>query len=279
MKKIIVPVDFSKYSEFALETAAFLAKKNDAEIIAVHMLELSDAVISQSQNYINEQMVFYLKLAEQKFSNFLDREILNGIKVTPVIEHFKIFRDLDKLAKESEADLIVMGSKGASGLHEILLGSNTEKVIRFSETPVLIVKERAITEAFDKVIFGCDFSENTIPAYLKIKEFFTKFNLKLELVYVNTPNGKFLSTDNVDKKIINFFTKANEPISQINEVKRVSEYSVEKGLFYYAEKNSIDLIALATHGRKGLAHFFEGSISEDIANHSKIPIISFKIDK
>ena len=74
-----------------------------------------------------------------------------------------------------------------------------------------------------------------------------------------------------------FFEKANESVNSIKEVKIISDYSVEKGILYFANVSNADMIAVATHGRKGISHFFEGSISEDIANHSKLPIVSFKI--
>ena len=56
-----------------------------------------------------------------------------------------------------------------------------------------------------------------------------------------------------------------------------SDYSIEKGVLNYSAKVGADLIAVSTHGRKGIAHFFEGSISEDIANHSVLPVMTFRI--
>ena len=72
MKKIIVPIDFSEHSEFALETASVFARKYNAEILALHMLELSNAVFSSAESEMEVETVFYLKLAEQKFQKFLD---------------------------------------------------------------------------------------------------------------------------------------------------------------------------------------------------------------
>ena len=66
MKRIIVPVDFSEHSEYALETAANLAKKYESELIIIHMLELSNAIISAASNSLNEETVFYLKPSHNK---------------------------------------------------------------------------------------------------------------------------------------------------------------------------------------------------------------------
>ena len=100
MKKIIVPIDFSEYSEYALEAAAILAKKNNAEIFALHMLEMSSAVLTASGESQQPKMLFYLRLAEQKFQEFLNRDYLEGIKVTPIVKNFKVFSEVS----ESEWD-------------------------------------------------------------------------------------------------------------------------------------------------------------------------------
>ncbi len=277
MKKIIIPVDFSIHSENALQTAAFLAKENNAEIVVVHMLELSSSLINQSDESANQETFFYLKLAEKRFNEFLAKDYLSNIKVTPIIKHFKIFSELDELAKEENVDLIVMGSKGADGLKEMFIGSNTEKVIRHAHVPVMVIKEQPIIKKIEKVVFACDFTNDDVSPYIEAKAFFNNLGAKLQLVYINTPTTKFKNTKELEDEMKAFFDKANESAISINDVKIISDYTVEKGILYFANASNADMIAVATHGRKGISHFFEGSISEDIANHSKLPIVSFKI--
>ena len=277
MKKIIIPVDFSIHSENALQTAAFLAKENNAEIVVVHMLELSNSFINQSDESASQETFFYLKLAEKRFKEFLEKDYLSDIKVTPIIKHFKIFSELDELAREENVDLIVMGSKGADGFKEMLIGSNTEKVIRNAHIPVMVIKEQPITKKIEKVVFACDFTDDDVSPYIEAKVFFNKLGSNLQIVYINTPTTKFKNSEELEDQMKTFFEKANESVNSIKEVKIISDYSVEKGILYFANVNNADMIAVATHGRKGISHFFEGSISEDIANHSKLPIVSFKI--
>ena len=74
-----------------------------------------------------------------------------------------------------------------------------------------------------------------------------------------------------------FLKKADGNLDSLNTVNVVSDYSIEKGILNFANVIGADLIAVATHGRKGLSHFFEGSVSEDIANHSTLPVMTFKI--
>ena len=254
MKKIIVPIDFSEYSEHALKAAALLSKKISVEIYALHMLDLQEFNLSHSAEYSQEKGIFFLKLAEKKFKEFLQKDFLKEVKVVPVIKHYKVFSEVNAIAKEINADLIIMGSHGASGLKEFFTGSNTEKVIRYAEIPVLILKNELKDVDFSDVVFATDFSDETIPAYKGMLTFLDFLGAKKHLL---------LSAEgNVDRLInVNF----------------VCAKTVEDGILSFSNALGADLIALITHGRKGLAHVFSGSISEDISNHSSLPIITFKI--
>ena len=277
MKRIIVPIDFSEHSEYALEAAANLAQKYDSELIVLHMLELSNAILIADENSINEEAVFYLKLAEQKFEAFLDKPYLEGIEVTPIVKHFKVWSEVNDVANKHEANLIIMGSHGASGVKEVLVGSNTEKVVRHADVPVLVIKHNPILLDFENGVFASDFSEEAIAPYLNARKTFKKLGAKMHLVYVNAPDGNFKSSTEIDKRVSLFLKKADGDLDNLDNVHIVSDYSIEKGILNFANTIGADLIAVATHGRKGLAHFFEGSISEDIANHSTLPVMTFKI--
>lgn len=277
MKKIIVPIDFSEHSEYALEAASNIARKYGSELIVLHMLELSNAILTAASTALNEEAVFYLKLADQKFETFLDKPYLEGIEVTPIVKHFKVWNEVNDVAIEHNADLVVMGSHGASGIKEVLVGSNTEKVVRHSDIPVLVIKHNPILVDFENGVFASDFSKDSVAAYLKAKTIFDTLGAKMHLVYVNSPDGNFRSSSEIDKRIADFLKKADGDLKCLSAVNIVSGYTIENGILNFANVIGADIIAIATHGRKGLAHFFEGSISEDLANHSTLPVMTFKI--
>jgi len=277
MKKIIVPIDFSEHSEFALKTAAKLAKKNDAEIYALHMLELSDAILTHTSDSVHPEALFFLKLAEKKFSNFLDKDYLKDIKIIPIVKHYKVFSEVNDVAQKHNVDLIIMGSHGASGIKELLIGSNTERVVRNANIPVLVVKNNLNEVDFEDVVFACDFSDASIKAYLNASNLFDKMGAKMHLVYVNLPNDRFKSSLEIEHLVVNFFNKADGNLDKMKAVHYVSDYTVEDGILNFSIKMGADLIAVPTHGRKGLSHFFQGSIGEDVANHSTLPVITFKV--
>ena len=249
MKKIIIPVDFSEHSEYALKTAAKLAKKHNAELLVLHMLEMSDIMLSASDGLQNQKAAFFLQVAEQKFEEFLKKEYLKDVKVTSIIKHFKVFSEVNDVALKHDADLIVMGSHGSSGIAEFFVGSNTERVVRNANIPVLVVKNDVSDVNFDVVAFACNFSEETIKPYLNAVKMFDEVGAKLYLVHVNLPNDRFMSTLEIEQKTVNFFTKAESNLDKMKDVHYVSDYTVEEGVLNCANKIGADLIIVPTHGR------------------------------
>lgn len=277
MKKIIVPIDFSEHSEFALRVAAKFAKRNDAELLALHMLEMSDVLLTTDDQEQHQKIVFFLKLAEQRFEEFLNKEYLSEVNVTPIVKHFKVFSEVNDVAQEHDADLIVMGSHGASGIKEFFVGSNTEKVVRNADVPVLVVKNDIPDINFDTVVFATDFDEECVKPYLNATKMFDALGSDMKLLYVNQPNENFRSSVEIEQRIAEFLQKADGNLDNLNKVAYQADYSVEQGVLNFANKVGADLIAIPTHGRKGVTHFFSGSIGEDLANHSALPVITFKI--
>ncbi len=273
MKSIIVPIDFSNQSELALKVAASLAKEHGAELLVLHMLELSPAIMGESGYISQEQVVHLIKIGEKRFAEFLDKPYLKEVKVTPVIKHYKVFSEVNEVAEKHKADLIVMGSHGADGLQEIFIGSNTERVVRTSDVPVLVIKGNIKEFKPKTFVFASDFEEESLPALKKAKEMAALLNSKLHLVYINTPGDEFLSTDDAHEKISKFLDTSKLGLA----VEIYNDYTVEKGVLNYCDKVMADIIGIPTHGRRGLSHFFMGSIGEDIANHSNIPVMTFKI--
>ena len=140
MKNIIVPVDFSIQSENALKVAASLARKHNSKIFALHMLELNHAYITSTEGFQPEQTVFFMKIAEKRFLEFIDKPVFKDVVIKPVVKHYKVFSEVNEVAEANNADIIVMGSHGTDGIMEIFVGSNTEKVVRNSDVPVLVIK-------------------------------------------------------------------------------------------------------------------------------------------
>ena len=142
----------------------------------------------------------------------------------------------------------------------------------------MVIKKPTPSFSPELVVFACDLRVESIKAYHTARALFDKLNLKLHLVYVNLPNEEFMSTGEVKKKADLFLKVAhNGELPSNTEIIYVSDYSIEGGIFNYANEVNADLIAIPTHGRSGIAHFFKGSIGEDVVNHAKLPVITFRV--
>ena len=276
MKKILVPTDFSEEAENALKVAAQIAKKFDGEIFLLHMLELPLDLIDPSQPKGSGDLpeaIFFMKLAHQRFNKVMKSDYLKGIKVHETVEFHEAFDGIMEISKKHDCDVIIMGSSGAEGLKDIFIGSNTEKVVRHSNIPVLVIKNEIPLFEVKKFVYATDLDPETIETFEKAINFAHKLNTTIELVMVNTAS-KFKTTDEIDEKL-DHFTKG---INASNfEFKVYNDVNVETGILNYAKKIDADLIGISTHGRRGIAHFINGSLSEDLVNHAKRPIVTFKI--
>lgn len=277
MKKILVPVDFSEFSEYALEVAASLAKKHKAEILVFHMLGISESVFVANEAVEIAEAKYYMSMAKERFATFLDRDYLDGIKLTEIIQNYKVFSEINELAKEIDIDLIVMGSHGSKGLSEFFVGSNTEKVIRTSTVPVLVIKQRRPSFKLEKVVFACDFKIENLYAFIHAVKLFSEYEAKINLVYVNRPSEYFITKAELDNRISYFMSKVRDQKLENKEIAYVTDYSVENGILEYCKQITADLVAIPTHGRKGWAHFFVGSLGEKMANHAHLPVMTFRI--
>ncbi len=274
MKKILIPTDFSDHAEYALKVAAQIARKNNGEIILLHMLELPNQAgdaIGSGHNI--PELMFFKNAAIKKLEDLMEEDYLDGITVSDVIQFELAFDGIMKISEKNNVDLIVMGSHGASGFKEMFIGSNAEKVVRNSDVPVLIIKKEQNDFQVNDFVFASDFADEIKKPFQKAVDFANKFDATLHLVMINTPNNfkSSAEADDIMKKFVSEF-KVNKYDTHL-----YSDTNVEKGILNFSNSVNADLIGMSTHGRKGLAHFFNGSISEDLVNHASRPVVTFKI--
>jgi nucleotide-binding universal stress UspA family protein len=278
MKKILVPTDFSTEAENALKVAAQLARKYNAEIYLLHMLELPmDMVNPVGDTRSNDlpEALFFMKLAKKRFSELLSKPYLKNLKIYETVEFEQAFDGIMETSEKHDCDFIIMGSQGATGFKEMFIGSNTEKVVRTSDIPVLVIKKDRPEFDVQNFVFATNLDNANKKTLIKVIEFAKLTNSRLHLVYVNTAN-EFVTTEETD----NYLESYLDGLDFDNyEFHVYNDDTVEKGILNFAKKVKADLVGIATHGRKGLSHFFNGSISEDLANHADTPVITFRLEK
>lgn len=273
MKRILVPTDFSVQAENALKVAAQMARKNGASIYIEHSLDMPNHLALGGNKTAKPEAIYFIRLAEKNFKTLLKKEYLSDLEIHEAIGHGEIYDDVQLAVKEKQIDLIVMGSHGTSGFKEMFIGSNAEKVVRTSNIPVLVIKNNHENFEIHDFVFATDFSEECRKPFAAAQKFAKDVGAKIHLLYVNTPAG-FMTSDETQKLMENFVKGMDAENYTLNTY---NDTSVEKGVLGFAKANNVQLIGMSTHGRKGIAHFFNGSISEDLVNHANMPVITFKI--
>jgi len=276
MKSILVPIDFSDQAKYAAKVAASIAREVDAKLVLLHMLEIPTGVVDPASfgtSNNTPSALLFLDRARQKFATFSKEPFFHGLEIEESVHFHKAFDGIIAESKEKEVDLIVMGSKGTSGLEEMLVGSNTEKVVRNSEVPVLVVKKEIENFKVENIVFASNFKMQNKVTFQSILNFTKVFDAKIHLLKINTIHNFETTKQSSDaiREFINGYDLGDYSLNIYNDV------SVEKGILNFSKLIDADLIVLNTHGRRGLMHLFNGSIGEDLANHAKLPVVTFKI--
>ena len=283
MKSILVPYDFSEEAENAFLLAQELATMAACKLKLVHIIEIpssqnfsSTGEMAVGENFIDKiYMIDLVNKRKEQFKKLEEEHSGKAYQFSFNISFGNPYAGISAGIAEMNADLVIMGSKGSSGLEELLIGSNTEKVVRRSECPVITVKSNVTASSIKKIVFASDFTESSKKVILKLKTLQEMVGAEIKLVKINTPNSFENSIASIKK--IDKFIKENQLKNVKAEV--FNGDSEEEGINDFADYIDADLIAMATHGRTGFLHLLSGSIAEDVVNSSKRPVWTMKFKK
>ena len=258
-KQILVPTDFSNCANIASETAYKLAIRSNA---TVHFLTVYDLMPNQ---VLQQKKKNALTQVVKKFST-------KGLVTKTAYLEGGFIKAMEEYIEANNIDLVVMGSHGASGLSEIMIGSNTQKVVRHINCPILVVKSELNNIDFQNIIFASDFSLKEKVVFKYFLEFISQFsNPHIHLVAVNTSSffnqPEFLLRD----AMIEFKAMAGEVPCTTNIQ---YNFNVENGIEYFSKIIGADLIVVSNYQKSMLRKLFIGSTVEALVNHSEIPILS-----
>ena len=137
----LVPVDFSEYSDYALDYALSLAPQLQARLTLLHILQ--PLIVGGADMGMGLPYTYVQQLEEetnQSMQKCLDRVNAAGLKGEGMVVHGVPWQEIIDMAKNRHNDLIIMGTHGRTGIKHVLLGSVAEKVVRLAPCPVLVVR-------------------------------------------------------------------------------------------------------------------------------------------
>lgn len=263
MKKILVPCDFSVAAVEAFKLAIAIARKSNGTVNLLHIIELpvlydSAAVMAFEQSYMDDrkkEVVAEFDKLRKKWTKDVP------VKVKVHVEYGAIVPVIRRMIKETTADLVVLGTTGAKGIKEFTVGSNTEKIVRSSTVPVISLKKEVKSVKNIVLPTPPDFSLEQLMQEVKALQSF--FGATLHVLFVNTP-AQF-RTDSQIKQVMKDF--ANRFMLKNFTVNVFNDINEEEGIRNFSAQVKADMIAMRTHGRRGIAHLAAGSVAEDVVNH------------
>jgi nucleotide-binding universal stress UspA family protein len=292
---IIVPLDGSSFAEIALPTAFTIARAWNAEIEVVTVHEpIPMPGVDYGYGLWEKRS---MEWAEEYLANVVARikdEV--GLDVTSTLSVGSTAGALEHHARSREAELVVMTSHGRGPLNRMWLGSVTDRFIRCTSTPVLLVRPEEGEEpdllkeiTFDRILIPVDGSEEgdeiLTPALALGKACDSAFVLLQVSGSTETFDPSFLpyavrinpktlegerkkAEDNIDARVARFSTEGVEVTGQV-----VLDDNPSNGVLHFAAKHDIDLIAMATHGRGRVARMLLGSVTDKVVRGAHHPVL------
>ncbi len=282
-RKIIVATDLSKTSDAVIDCLVGLRTVGAEQAVLVHALGLRHL----------EDMAPYLaslaepRLAEQKAA--LERQgFTTTVKVAPRVPMLEV----NRIAVDEEASLIVVGSHGASCTAEVLLGGAALAILHHATLPVLVARLK-ITEAksvhrcevacrdfFQQILFPTDFSATAENAFLYVEWIVKQGAKNITLMHVQEKSdlSKYMEHrleefNQIDRERLEMMRDRLLKFGATNVQIEIPYGSPLQEIINYASQKDVSLVVMGGKGRGFLSEVFMGSVSHGVALHSDVPLL------
>ncbi|HEY6639982.1 MAG TPA: universal stress protein [Nitrospiraceae bacterium] len=298
IKRILFATDFSRWARRAEDYACSLACSWKASLTVLSVAEFPPGL--NPDYVVNQQyLADLLKHASAQLADLKGRAERRGIAATTRMATGIPSEEVITAAQAEDSDLIVVGTRGKTGLAHVLLGSTAERVIRGAPCPVLAVRteeadeedegvpSRPITLA--RILVPVDFSDCSLDAVEYAAMVARQAGASLTLLHVLEPVsygldfdlGHFRSREDVRES----WTKRLEELASSHRHPNMPiEYRLRGGfpadsILDSAKTLPCDLIVMGTHGRRGISRTISGSVAEAVLRKAHCPVIAVRSSK
>lgn len=278
MKKILVPTDFSDCAKEASRIAMEIALKAGAEVCFLHIhytIPVGSHVHVDSEGGNIAKHAVKEGHAKSQLHQLVKEAESHGVRANQLFVVDTGYEKIENYIEPFGIDFIVMGTHGSHGFKAIFVNTNSQKIIRESNVPVLVVKENT-SWPMQNIVFASSFEEDVQQPFQAVVDFADLNESRIHLLYVNVPFA-FQETDVIMKKMHEFHKTC--PRGGTCSMNIFNSLNEERGILKFADSVNADLIALTTHGRPGFLQLMAKSITESLANHSAIPVLSINTHK
>lgn len=276
MKTILFPTDFSSNAVHASGYAGMVAKRMNANVVLLNVYTVPTISEYQLPNDIENFIMQNKRTAQDNLEEFTKEFLKNtGLqpdRVSTRVEYGFIADKIVDISNVIQADMIIMGTKGATNFLDKWLGTNAQKVMKKSDCPVWIISQTALIHYPQHFLYAADFQEDELLVTHKIMEIAEPFGAKCNVVHIH------------DYFEMNVGHRIEETVHQLNEefdeeslsVKNLNRADVVEGLKTYMHTNKPDVLALAIHDKSIFSQIFDTSVSNYFVQKSNLPILTFR---
>lgn len=271
MKRIVVPTDFSASATSAMNYAVEMAKEIGA---AVHLYHVYQVPVAVSDVPVVIVSVEELKKNAEEQLEYLKKGLAHitsdkPVTVTTEATMGNTVDELEELCKRMHPFMVVMGSRGSTGMERILFGSTTLTAIKHLTCPVIVVPPGSNYKGIKKVGFACDFRKviETTPTHY-IEELVRLFGASLHVLNVDYENKHFKPETPEESLYLHTLLKDLNP-----QYHFIEEKDIEDGINKFAEENNLDLVITIPKKHKLLDGLFRKSSTRQLVFESHIPVL------
>ena len=270
MEKILLPTDFSENSKNAIRFAIKLFAFSESYHILLHSYDVpagSSTMLVSVKDIMKKESLIELEKMKNELESEFHPYILDLDYIT---EYGDVGSAVNTVADYCNADIVVMGTKGASGLRELIMGSNTYSVIKNTSKPVLAVPENASLKAMKRVLLVSDFSKVQDKSIFKILNLLLKqYNGMLYVVHVKA------SSEEQEKAGKDELAKQVHPGAKVEFVEITGD-DVVTAIKKYVDQNPPDLLCVVAQKRSYFESIFHKSVTKTLAMNPVTPLLVLK---
>ncbi|HLG35942.1 MAG TPA: universal stress protein [Bacteroidia bacterium] len=278
IRNILIPYDFSETAALALEHAVFMAKLCKAQISLLHVIETYSFTSAISHAFSKSQSEFESKIEEstkvklQEIADAIHKK--SAIQVKFTTEVGSIYKQIVKVAHDIHANIIIMGTHGASGFQEFLMGSNAFRVVTSSPCPVITVQSHAKKIGFKDIVLPIDDSIVSRQKIVYAVELAKHYSSTIHIAGLRVAkNADFVRKFEIKVRQVEDYCKEHNVLCT---KKMFDGDDIAKMSLAYSDDINADLIIIMTEQEANPGFFNMGSAAQSLVNHSKVPVMSIR---
>jgi nucleotide-binding universal stress UspA family protein len=287
LKKILVPLDGSTFSEKAIPYVKELAERFKARVTFLQVVSRAHYVYQNGEvggsiiPYSDEEMELLNKGVEDYLKEVCQRFEGGGINAESLVTIGTAAEEIVRVAQETDIDLVVMATHGRSGITLWALGSVADKVVKVLKQPIILVrvtKDMSVDPhngIFNKVLVTLDGSKESEVVLPIIEELASQLEIETILLSVLDMPFHRVSREKLEESTRKYLEGIANKLST-KGIKTKTEIKIGNAAvetINFANEVNADLVAMSTHGHSGINRWYLGSIAQKVLHTGTKPIL------